>query len=859
MNFRTTYVLFGILAGLFLVLGLALWLAPVPSNTSNFLFPSLNAKGEGPDLSLWNGFDHVEIDKGTEKLEFVRDAKTQQWTVNGYPADTYKVDGLIHSICGAKKAVADRPQSLADWGLDNPNAVVTFKSGDGKREIKLTIGGSSAGDDRTAVTYVLSSEHGNEPLAVMKGAVAAALGSLASFRNRDLLASNSSMIDAIDLKAKDKEVALKKVEERWQFTTTFEGAARDEGPEAPPDKPIKTVNDLAAALADLKVEYKDEGDHGFVADNVTDWAKYFLDPAKFDVLRAKVTRVLTVPGEGDKTDKVEKTATLLVALKEKVGSKKDKYYARLADGTSVYLVSAKAIDRVHEVLNDPAALRDRHLVKLPNFAQPDVIEITRDGQSLDFRRAGDNKPWKLYRGETGVPIDQNVLQGLISLLTDEYPTMEFPPASDAAALGLKDAKDAAAVVSLWVKGIEPEPKDDKEKDKEKEKDKKDKEKDKKETKPEPKKEGKPRLKKDAAGKPTVTLTFGKTVTGKDDKKLVAVKRVSADEKNGTLVLVPLLVLDRVREGPLFYFDKKLPQYNPNLPGGVGVTRLRIERGEQTYEVARDKDDAPWKIVKPTGLAGRPADAEAIYGILDGLNQLRATQLVAERATAKELTDTYGFKPPDLVRVTVTRTHDGKAADFVYEFGRQLPTVQADHYARQVFPKGEGDREMIFAVHWEPLRVTLEKGLEDLTLFKFKPAEVRGLKLWGWRNVAGLVKLDLESGDGMMWKVKKASVAFPIDSAKVARLVDYLSKLKAEKVVARGAAAKPEYGLDPNGDEALNVEISVKDSKEPLKLTVGKAAGDTGFYARASTFGDNVLLIPKMYFDELKQKPTWLKP
>ena len=854
MNFRTTYVLFGILACLFLVLGLALWLAPVPTSASNFVFPSLNVK-EGE--TVWLVFDHLEIDRGevAPKLVFDRDARTDLWTVSDgkatYPADSGKVNRLVQSICKAKKVPAEKPRALKDWGLDNPDAVITLKSGDGKREVKLSIGNSSPGDDRTAVTYVLSSEYGSEPLAVSREAVSLALGPLASFRDRDLLAATAPNIEAVEIQGKvdgkEKTVALKKVEERWQFTEPFVGEAQGEGPESTPEQPIKSAIDLTTALADLKVEYRESNDNDFVADDVKDWAKYFLDPAKFDVLRIKVRRVIT-PAKREDREKVEKTVTLLIALKEKVGEKKDRYYARIEGEDSVYRVSAKLVDRIREVLNDPSVLRDRHLVKLMSFAGPDVIEIARGGDKLDFRRAGPDKPWMLYRGGTGVVVDQLVVKGLIDLLVDTYPTMDFPPPSDDAALGLKDAKDAAAVVSIWVGGIEPEEKD-------KDKDKKDKDKDKKieET---PKKPGKPVLRKDVQDKPTYTLTFGKRVTGKHDEKLVAVKRVAAGEKTGTLMLVPVVVLERVEEGPLFYYSRTLPQYNPMLPAPLGVTRLLVERDGKKTEVAREKEGEPWKMVLPESVKGRPANRDAIEGdVLHALNHLRATRLIAEKATDKELADTYGLKSP-YMRVTITRTRDNKPEQFVYEFGRDVPTNKAERYARQVFPKGAEAREMIFTVDWEKLRPELEKTFEDLTLFAFKPEDVRRLKLTGWEQLIALTTIELESEDGKTWKKTKGP-DLQIDSAKVAGLIAYLSKLKAEKIVAPGAADKAEYGINVKGSDALTLEITLKDVKEPLKLTVGKTT-DAGLYASASTFNKDVLLIPKTDLDELKKKPKWLE-
>jgi hypothetical protein len=838
MNYRTTYVLFGILACLFVFLGLALWLAPLPTQANQYVFPSLHPR-EGEVSFTY--FDHVEIEHGdvAPKLVFDRDNKTNLWTVSDgtatYPADSAKVNRLISAICGAKKVPTEKPPALGEWGLDKPDTVVTMKSSDGKHDIKLSIGKSSPGDDRSAVTYVLSSEYGQDPLAVSRAVASSAMGSLPSFRDRELLAGSAPDIESIDMTGKvdgkEQTVALKKVEERWQFTAPFQGDAQSEGTDATPEQPIKTVTDLTTALANLNVEFHDDRENDFVADNVSDWKKYFLDPAKFDVLHIKVKDVISNPTTDDKSAKTEKTVTLLVALKEKVGDKKDKYYVRIEGQNSVYRVSAKAVDRILEVLKDPSSLRDRHLVKLSSFKRPDVIQIKEGNQTLDFRQAGEDKPWMMYRGDTAIPVDPLVIRGLLDKLLDQFPTMEFPPLDNAAVLGVKDADSASVVVSLWINGLESEPKDTKE--------------------PPAKK---PELKKDAKDKPTYTLYFGKTVTGKQGEKLVAVKRLSVNEKTATLMEVPVVVLERVQEGPLFYYLRTLPQFNPNLPAELAVTRLTIEDKGKTIEVAREKDGAPWKLVKPTELAGRPANEEGIKNILYDLNHLQATRLIAEKATDKELAEKYGLKPAP-TRVTITRNRDNKPAAFVYEFGKEVPTNKADRYARQVFPREEGQREMIFTVDWAKLQPHLETTLQDLTLFQFKPEDVRGLKLTGWAKIIRLT-IELESADGKTWKVKKGPEGFQVNSGKVAGLIAYLSKVKAEKIVALGAADKPEYGLDPKGDEALTLEFTVKDGKEPLTLTTGKVT-DGGLFARASTYGKDVLLIPSAELDALRQAPNWL--
>src|SRR5262249_50908142 len=152
-------------------------------DTSSFVFPSLNAKsGE----SEWKKFDRVEIDRGGTKIELVRDKNA--WTVNGLRANAHAVEEMIRSLVEARRdKLVGPPAHPSDGKRDKPRAVVTLKKGgDPKGDVKLTVGGDSIGGG-SGLTYVQSSERGDEALAVPRSVVQAALGDVNSFRDRDLL------------------------------------------------------------------------------------------------------------------------------------------------------------------------------------------------------------------------------------------------------------------------------------------------------------------------------------------------------------------------------------------------------------------------------------------------------------------------------------------------------------------------------------------------------------------------------------------------------------------------------------------------------------------------------------------------
>src|SRR5262249_11770220 len=154
---------------------------------------------------------------------------------------------------------------------------------------------------------------------------------------------------------------------------------------------------------------------------------------------------------------------------------------------------------------------------------------------------------------------------------------------------------------------------------------------------------------------------------------VAVERIVGGEKTTAIVKVPEALLERAKEGPLAYFDKSLPQFNPRqINGAQDVSKLVLQRGGTTLELTREggKEDAPWKFAAPKEMAGRTADTAAVDGILNSLNRLQAQRLVAEKASAADLQKEYGLGTPSL-KAVITVTKDGKDTESVYEFGKQL--------------------------------------------------------------------------------------------------------------------------------------------------------------------------------------------
>ncbi len=147
-------------------LTIALYVSPTPKDEDKSVFPSVNSSSvkSNPDE-----VERVEIVRTSpeEKLTFVKDPSTKRWRVNGFRANANSVKNLISKIYDAKKTETEAARNLGEWGLENPQTVVTLRRGD-KSALTLSIGKTSPGDDASAVTYVLSSDRPKDPMGVLK-------------------------------------------------------------------------------------------------------------------------------------------------------------------------------------------------------------------------------------------------------------------------------------------------------------------------------------------------------------------------------------------------------------------------------------------------------------------------------------------------------------------------------------------------------------------------------------------------------------------------------------------------------------------------------------------------------------------
>ncbi len=577
MNFKTTYVLFGLLILMLGLLALVLYEGPNKSAGTGYVFPVFHGKDKSVKS---DDITRLVIERKTPSesaIVFERD-EDKNWKMTepkALPTDSSAVSRLVEAIAsGAVSRTTTSRRSLKDAGLDSPTRIIKLSGND--IDLKLSIGRTTLGDDN-AVTYVLASSQSQTPLAVRKSDLAAALEGVNYFRAKNLLGDNSNDVRDIKLSlGKKGTVELHKEKELWRMVQ-------------PPYGDVD-VGTLLGSITSVTVNHASDKDSDFVKDGVKDLAEYNLDPTKADVLRIEVTR-----GEDEKA----KTTAVLVGISKKLGDAKtgEKYYATLDEGQTkdIVKISSSSVEPFIKLLDDPGALRSKNLVQLEGFKTPDAIDVENSYGKLEFRKPDATKPWELYRGTSSTTVDESEVRQLINALNKKDQVATFPDPKRKKELGLEKPEP---IVTIWADSLD---------------------------KPDPKKPGKPSFKKDV--KETAVLRFGNR-----EGSNVAVERVWGGVS--TIVMVPGTLLDIVRKGPLAYFDKAIPPFNKGAPD-EDVTKIELTRNGDSIEIVREKPTDPWKLAKPTALKDRKASDLVVREVLAEMNRLMAREIVAEKVDAAE--------------------------------------------------------------------------------------------------------------------------------------------------------------------------------------------------------------------------------
>ncbi len=483
-----------------------------------------------------------------------------------------------------------------------------------------------------------------------------------------------------------------------------------------------------------------------------------------------------------------------------------------------------------KLAENPSSLRNRDLVDADS-SRIDAIDVQPAGREmLVFRKSGTTPQWKLYEAGKPEEVDMVAIQGLIQSLTGKHLVKDFPePAKTDADLGFDKP---TAVVSLWTDGVKKEekPADEAKKNDAKPDEKKDAAKDAKKPVSE-----QPALKDP---KPTIKLTFGKR-----DKDLVFVKREEGADV--ARMAVPGSVLDRVSEGKLAYFDRRLPsQTYPN-----DAIKVVLTRDGTTYEMTRthtDKETTPWKLSLPKDLAGRTVENVKIQRILATFARLVASKLIADKITENDL-ERFGLKNP-AIKLAITTEKDKKTDEHVYLLGKETDDKEG-FYAKS------GDRDLVYVLP-KSMVDSLKGDLQDPVVLQFDPAKVKTMKLTGWQDLVGSpFTLQLERKSATEWSVK-APPDYKVDAALAEGFLASLNGLRAVSFLGAKSGPKPEqkFALKDGG---LDVVLTLDGEPQPITLQVGGKTAE-GWFTQCSKLPGDVFVTPLDRFEKIKSKPAYFK-
>src|SRR6478609_3107710 len=168
MNFRTTYVLLGVVVVCLLGLGVYV-LTTGDKKTSpaveGYVLKALRAANTKPDEVT--SLDIERPGQTPDRISFAREGKLWRMVApTKARTDSAGVDAIVRSLLDARtEKAADLAGNLAAHGLDNPPVKVTLKAGSTTETVSL--GNVTIGGDK-AVVYVVTSDEPDHPQAARR-------------------------------------------------------------------------------------------------------------------------------------------------------------------------------------------------------------------------------------------------------------------------------------------------------------------------------------------------------------------------------------------------------------------------------------------------------------------------------------------------------------------------------------------------------------------------------------------------------------------------------------------------------------------------------------------------------------------
>jgi hypothetical protein len=765
--------------------------------------------------------------EGGAVLKLVKEKDKNRWNIVEpikAKADSNTVTQLVESLIKAKPTTfAGLSSDPAYHGLQPPGLHVTLKSGEKSSTINfgnVDIGGTDG------IVFVTTSARPKRPMAVARGMVESLFRDpgktgkavdlakwVNDFRVKSVFPvdtrSGGDDVDAVTLTHKGSVLSLERSGQGWRFLVPQNwGSADPVGDISATPGTFSGVNRLVGTLTNMQALNASD----FV-DNPTpqQLTEYGLDDKNPDRIKVELRN-----RDGEST-------TVFIGKKDAVAApappgfapQTNKWWVKIEGQAGIIRANSGDLSGLIGVIANPDPLRDRALLSFDR-ARIDGLDLANGALKLRKTGSGPGASWKMFGNPAaGDPTPASGVDKILDVLTEKRIVKSFPTGDPA-------KFQNGVTVRIWADGFEPntDPKAD--------------------PKAEPKEKGKP-----------VTLTFG--VPEGDS---INVRRVAQDEKTTDYFLVPqkVKVGSAIEPVDLMATVKKtrLELLNPALRTFASTMANRLTvTGVANYELALDEKPDPstntaaWRFVKPENRKGQPADEGAVKDMITLLaTQQTVSEFIDENPDPAKLAD-YGLgpvpgktpmpgdPPAPRLKVVVGLKDAGDPTDKerVYEFGNARDANFV--YARQA------GRKEVFTLPKYLFDKFANTDLRDRLLFRFDPAQAKGITFKGWKGGGFFVELQFEKNKDGVWTATKAPGGFTVDPDKVNKFLFELSKTRVKEFV-KG----PPTGEMGFGDEKESWNMHLKINNQPdIILDIWKLTPDgESYFAGVSLPGEPLVVV-----------------
>ena len=258
--------------------------------------------------------------------------------------------------------------------------------------------------------------------------------------------------------------------------------------------------------------------------------------------------------------------------------------------------------------------------------------------------------------------------------------------------------------------------------------------------------------------------------------------------------------------------------------GKGISKLEIKKADET--IILNKKDSSWYIVPKN----YPADTDKVNNILDVVERLTVTALVAESKSYIR----YGLNDEKKISL---KAWNGDKLIREFEIGKVAATNRHTHILLKDDPNVYHARGNF--------RPDFDQGIEklrDMAVLSFEPDDIHKISFTIDKKTSAITKIQEEiSPDGSSRDEKPGPVwqtaeGDKVDDAKSSRLLATLSKLKCKEYIndtSKNSFKDPVYLFNFNGTREYNLSIFAKSDKDARQYPAISSENDYPFLLSAS--------------------------